>query len=119
MTFRTSFLLLLAVLALAVLGGCGGDSGTVRPVSTAASAPPATAPAAHTAPPSVQGTAPPPGSSTAAAGGTTPSEPIRVPVTLVFTRPDRVEPPTVTIPAHVPIPLTPVSRDGRAPTPAL
>ena len=119
MTFRTSLLVPLAAVSVAVLAGCGGDSGTVKPLSTAATAPPATTPAPQSASPTVQGTAPPAGSSTAGAAGTTPSEPIRVPVTLVFTRPNRVEPPTVTIPANVPIQLTLVSRDGRGHTLAL
>src|SRR5205085_3780446 len=104
MTFRTSLLTLVMAAVAAVSAGCGGDSGTVKPVSTGPTAPtgpPATATGARTAPPTVQGTSPPAGASTAS--GTTLSEPIRVPVTLVFTRPGRVEPPTVTIPASIPI----------------
>jgi len=105
-----------------VLGGCGSDSGTVKPVSTSATAPPpATATAAPqiapTNPGDVQGTAPPRGASTAA--GATPSEPNRIPATFIFTRPGRVEPSTVTIPPFVRVALTLASRDGRAHTLAL
>ncbi len=116
MTFRTSSLAP-AGLALVALGGCGGDSGTVKPVPTIATAPPAATAAPQTAPTSpgsVQGTAPPPGASTDT--GTTPSEPIRIPATFIFTRPGRVDPPTVTIPPFVRVQLTLASRDGRAHT---
>ena len=124
MTFRTSHGALAAAAGLALtLSACGGnDSGTVKPVSTSATAPapatgePSTAPTSST---NLQGTAPPPGTSTGANAGTTPSEPIRVPATFIFTRPNRVQPPTVTIPPLVPVELTLASRDGRAHTLAL
>jgi hypothetical protein len=119
MTFRTSSAVLVA-LGIAGAGGCGGDTGTVKPVSTGATAPPAATAGPQTAPTSptnVQGTTPPPGASTDT--GTTPSEPIRVPATFIFTRPGRVEPPTVTIPPFVRIALTLASQDGRAHTLAL
>ena len=60
----------------------------------------------------VQGTAPPAGAATGT--GATPSERIRVPATFIFTRPGRVEPPTVTVPPFVRVELTLTSRDGRA-----
>jgi hypothetical protein len=106
------------------LSGCGSDnSGTVKPVSSIATAPPAGTASPQTAPPtnpaSVQGTAPPPGATTGPNAGTTPSEAIRVPATFIFTRPNRVDPPTVTIPPFVPFELTLASRDGRAHTLAL
>jgi hypothetical protein len=115
MTFRTS-IAAPAVVAIVALGGCGGDSGTVKPVSTGATAPPAATagPAPQTAPTSpgsVRGTAPPQGASTDT-GAT--SEPIRVPATFIFTRPGRVDPSTVTIPPFVRVQLTLASRDGRA-----
>ena len=121
MTFRTRSAAP-GLLAIVALGGCGGDSGTVKPVSTSSTAPlaatagpaPQTAP---TSPESVQGTAPPPGASPGA--GATPSEPIRVPATFIFTRPGRVDPPTVTIPPFVRVQLTLASRDGRGHTLAL
>jgi hypothetical protein len=119
MTFRTSSAAPV-VLAIVVLGGCGGDSGTVKPISTVATAPPAATAAPQTAPTSpgnVQGTTPPPGASTDT--GATPSEPIRIPATFIFTRPGRVDPPTVTIPPFVRVQLTLASRDGRAHTLAL
>ena len=118
MTFRTRSAAP-AALALVALGGCGGDSGTVKPVSTGATVTPAATAAPRTAPTSprnVQGTAPP-GASTAT--GATPSEPIRVPATFIFTRPGRVDPPTVTIPPFVRVELTLASRDGRPHTLAL
>jgi hypothetical protein len=105
------------------VSGCGSDdSGTVKPVSSVSTAPPAATAAPQTAPTSpanVQGTAPPPGATTDANAATTPSEPIRVPATFIFTRPNRVQPPTVTIPAFVPVELTLASRDGRVHTLAL
>jgi hypothetical protein len=105
------------------LSGCGSDnSGTVKPASSLATAPPATTAAPQTTPTSpanVRGTAPPPGATTDANAATTPSEPIRVPATFIFTRPNRVQPPTVTIPPFVPVELTLASRDGRAHTLAL
>jgi hypothetical protein len=116
MTFRTSSAAP-AALAIAALGGCGGDSGTEKPVPTSATAPPAATAGPQTAPTnpgSLQGTAPPPGSS--AGTGGTPAEPIRVPATFIFTRPGRVDPPTVTIPPFVRVELTLASRDGRAHT---
>jgi hypothetical protein len=119
MTFRTSSAAL-AALAMAGLGACGGDTGTVKPVSSGATAPPsatATPQTAPTSPASVPGTAPPPGATTDA--GTTPSEPIRVPATFIFTRAGRVDPPTVTIPPFVRVALTLASQDGRAHTLAL
>jgi hypothetical protein len=119
MTFRTSAAAPAAI-AIVALAGCGGDSGTVKPVSVGANPPPATTAAPQTAatsPGNVQGTAPPPGVSTAT--GTTPSEPIRVPATFIFTRPGRVDPPTVTIPPFVRVQLTLASQDGRAHTLAL
>jgi hypothetical protein len=114
MTFRTRSAAP-AALAIVALGGCGGDSGTVKPISTGATAPPAAAAVPQTAPTSpgnVQGTAPPPGASTDT--GTTPSEPNRVPATFIFTRPGRVDPAAVTIPPFVRVQLTLASRDGRA-----
>jgi hypothetical protein len=119
MTFRTSSSAP-AALAIVALGGCGGDSGTVKPIPTVATAPPAATAAPQTAPTSpgnVQGTAPPAGPSTNT--GATPSEPIRIPATFIFTRPGRVDPPTVTIPPFVRVQLTLASRDGRAHTLAL
>lgn len=115
MTFRTSPLALVTGLAL-LLAGCGGDSGTVKPVSSgAATDSPTVAPrTAPIGPADVQGTAPPSGSSTATGTGTSPSEPIRVPATFIFARPGRVHPSTVTIPAFIPVQLTLASRDGRA-----
>jgi hypothetical protein len=94
----------------------------VKPVSGLATAPPAATAAPQTTPTSpanVQGTAPPPGATTDANAGTSPSEPIRVPATFIFTRPNRVDPPTVTIPPFVPVELTLASRDGRTHTLAL
>src|SRR5437763_12276060 len=122
MTFRTSQLALVAVAAFALVG-CGSDSSTVKPVSTGSgAAPPGTRavrpPTVPTSPANVQGTAPPPGSATGPAG-TSPSEPIRVPATFIFTRPNRVQPATVTIPPFVPVQLTLASRDGRPHTLAL
>jgi hypothetical protein len=114
MTFRT-WGAAPAALAIAALVGCGGDSGTVKPISTSATVPPAATASPQTAPSSpgsVQGTAPAPGASTDP--GTTPSEPIRVPATFIFTSPGRVDPPTVTIPPFVRVQLTLASRDGRA-----
>jgi hypothetical protein len=114
MTFRTRSAAP-AALAIVALGGCGGDSGTVKPISTSATAPPTATPPPQTAPTSpgnVQGTAPPPGAATDT--GTTPSEPSRVPATFIFTRPGRVDPSTVTIPPFVRVQLTLASRDGRA-----
>jgi hypothetical protein len=119
MTFRTRSAAL-AALAMAGLGACGGDTGTVKPVSSGATAPPsatATPQTAPTSPANVQGTAPPPGATTDA--GTTPSEPIRVPATFIFTRAGRVDPPTVTIPPFVRVALTLASQDGRTHTLAL
>jgi hypothetical protein len=113
MTFRTRSAAP-AALAIVALGGCGGDSGTVKPISTSAAAPSTPTPPPQTAPTSpgnVQGTAPPPGASTDT--GATPSEPIRVPATFIFTRPGRVDPQTVTIPPFVRVQLTLASRDGR------
>jgi hypothetical protein len=116
MTFRTSSIALAAVAGLA-LAGCGSDdSGTVKPVSTGATAPRSATGAAPqtsapTSPTNVQGTAPPAGGSNDT--GATPSEQIRVPATFIFTRPNRVDPPTVTIPPFVRVELTLASRDGR------
>ena len=117
MTFRTSWMALAAVAGLA-LGGCGSDdSATVKPASTGATVPPsATGAAPQTSAPAsptnVQGTAPPAAAS--GATGATPSERIRVPATFIFSRPKRVDPPTVTVPPFVPVELTLASRDGRA-----
>src|SRR2546421_12709365 len=63
MTFRTRSAAP-AVLAIVALGGCGGDSGTGKPVSTGAAAPPAAPAGAPNPPPhprDVPGTPPPPG----------------------------------------------------------
>ena len=91
-------------------------------MSSVSTAPPAATAAPQTAPTSpanVQGAAPPPGATTDANAATTPSEPIRIPATFIFTRPNRVQPATVTIPAFVPVELTLASRDGRVHTLAL
>ena len=112
MTFRTSPLALVTTAVALLLAGCGGDSGTVEPAAT--DSPAVTPQTAPTSPTNVQGTAPPAGASTSTDTGTSPSEPIRVPATFIFTRPNRVDPATVTIPAFIPVQLTLASRDGRA-----
>ena len=113
-TRRAGWAGLLAGLAFA---GCGADdSGKVAPAATNATpSPPATATPQTTVPTSptnVKGTTPPAGSASGAGGGA--SEPSRVPATFIFTRPNRIDPPTVTIPAFVTVELTLASRDGRA-----
>jgi hypothetical protein len=116
MTFRTKDLAVASTaLAALAVAGCGGGSSSGGSTSTGATGPRATAatqPAVPTSPSNVQGTAPPPGTSTPSSGAS-PSEPIRVPATFIFTRPGRVEPATVTIPPFVPVQLTLASRDGR------
>ena len=107
----------LSVGAALAAAGCGG-SGTPTAASTGATPPSPAAstsserPTAH--PATAPSIAPPPASATGGSGGG--SEPIRVPAVFIFTRAGRVDPPTVTIPALVPVQLTLVSRDGRSHT---
>ena len=104
---------MLTAAALA-LAGCGSDDeggGDATPERTGtrpvASGPGATAPPTGSAPPATA-----PRDDTAPADGG--EEAVRTPAEFVFLSGGRVDPPTITVPAFIPVEVTLVSRDGRS-----
>jgi hypothetical protein len=129
-------LVLSAIVATILLGGCGGDGSsragsgaagtTVTATSVTTSTAPAPAPAAPTlsrgatSPGSSQATSPATARTTTATTVTTTGAPaggaqrVRLPATFTVRPGGRLDPPTVSSPAFLAVEVTVISRDGRS-----